>query len=176
MDIEKAFYILDHNFLILVLKQFRFGQNFIDWIKTFVKDEKSCIINGGKTTPYFSLHRGVRQDDLISAILLSCLWKFCSFRKKIQRSKELKYLILVIYILHTPITLHFSSNLKRNISKYEIVPMAACGMKSIDLTTDLIKIHSTCFSCHQKIREEANVLRTQSLLKLWKMRNLIFRR
>ena len=60
MDIEKAFYILDHNFLILVLKKFRFGQNFISWIKTFVKDEKPCIINEGKTTPYFSLHRGVR--------------------------------------------------------------------------------------------------------------------
>ena len=39
MDKEKAFDSLDHSFVISVLKQFGFGENFIDWIK------KYCYIN-----------------------------------------------------------------------------------------------------------------------------------
>ena len=54
MDIEKAFDALDHSFLIMVLKKVGFGQSFI---KTLLKDQKSCIINGGKTNTYFFLHR-----------------------------------------------------------------------------------------------------------------------
>ena len=30
---------------------------------------ESCVINGGKTTPYFKLERGTRQGDPISAYL-----------------------------------------------------------------------------------------------------------
>ena len=54
--------------------------------------------------------------------------------------------------------------------------MVVCGMNSIDLTTDLIKILCTCFSYNQKIKEEVNILRNissiQSVPKLRKMRNL----
>ena len=76
------------------------------------------------------------------------------------------------------------SRLKRNTSKYEIagigvlkgVPVVVCGMNSIDLTTDFIKILCTCFSYNQKIKEKVNILRNissiQSVPKLRKMRNL----
>ena len=33
MDIENAFYSLDHNFLISTLEKYGFGQSFILWIK-----------------------------------------------------------------------------------------------------------------------------------------------
>ena len=52
MDVEKAFDSLDHKFLILVLQKFRFGQNFISWIKTILKNQESCVINDGATTKY----------------------------------------------------------------------------------------------------------------------------
>ena len=109
MDIEKAFDILDHSFLILVLKKFGFGQNFIMWNETLLKDQKSCIINGGKTTPYFTLHMGAHQGDPISAFLftLSLETLFLSSKKN-QRFKELKYLTIAVSILHTLMTLHFS--------------------------------------------------------------------
>ena len=34
-----------------------------------MENPESCIINGGKTTPYFKLERGTRQGYLISANL-----------------------------------------------------------------------------------------------------------
>ena len=69
VDFEKAFDSLNHKFLIAVLKKYGFGEDFIDWIKILLRDQKSCVINGGHTTTYFRLERGVRQGDPISAYL-----------------------------------------------------------------------------------------------------------
>ena len=69
MDIEKAFDSLDHDFLILTLEKYGFGKSFILWVKTLLRDQDSCVINGGTTTKYFSLGRGARQGDPILAFL-----------------------------------------------------------------------------------------------------------
>ena len=69
MDIKKAFDSLDHSFLISVLKQFGFGENFIDWIKILLYKQESCVLNGGFTTKYFNLAKGARQGGPISAYL-----------------------------------------------------------------------------------------------------------
>ena len=50
IDIEKAFDSLDHSFFITALEKFGFGTNFIDWIKNFLNEQESCVINGGVTT------------------------------------------------------------------------------------------------------------------------------
>ena len=34
-----------------------------------MKNPESCVINGGKTTPYFKLERGTRQGDPILTYL-----------------------------------------------------------------------------------------------------------
>ena len=44
-----------------VLKKFGFGNDFRKWIQILMKNPESCVINGGKTTPYFTLERGTRQ-------------------------------------------------------------------------------------------------------------------
>ena len=69
VDIEKAFDSLDHHFIIATLKKFGFKSNFINWIKIFLNDQESCVLNGGVTTKYFKLERGVRQGDPMSAYL-----------------------------------------------------------------------------------------------------------
>ena len=69
MDIEKALDSLDHNFLIFTLEKYSFSKSFILWVKILLRDQESCVINGGTTTKYFSLGRGARQGDPISAIL-----------------------------------------------------------------------------------------------------------
>ena len=67
MDVEKAFDSLEHKFLISVSKKFGFGQNLILWAEIILKNQESCVINGGTTTKYFKLNRGARQGDPISA-------------------------------------------------------------------------------------------------------------
>ena len=69
MDIKKAFYSLDHAFLLSVLKKFCFGENFIYWIKVSSNDQQSFVTNAGFTTPYFNLEKVACQGVSISAYL-----------------------------------------------------------------------------------------------------------
>ena len=50
MDAEKAFDSLDDKFSISVVEKFGLGQNFISWIEIILKNQESCVINGGTTT------------------------------------------------------------------------------------------------------------------------------
>ena len=69
VDFEEDFDSLSHKFLITVLKKNCFGGDFIDWIKILLRNQESCVINGGHTTAYFSLERGARQGNPISTYL-----------------------------------------------------------------------------------------------------------
>ena len=68
-DIEKAFDSINHSFLMCMLKKFGFGNDFRKWIQILMKNPESCVINGGKTTPYFKLERGTGQGDPILTYL-----------------------------------------------------------------------------------------------------------
>ena len=63
MDIEKALDSLDHNFLIYALEKYGFGKKFILWIQILLRNQESCVLNGGTTTKYFLLERGARQGN-----------------------------------------------------------------------------------------------------------------
>ena len=76
------------------------------------------------------------------------------------------------------------SGLSPNLTKCEIagtgilkgVKVAVCGIHSIDLVLDTIKILGTHFSYNEKLKEERNfcliIANTQRVLKSWKLRNL----
>ena len=90
IDIEKVFDSVNHWFLLQILRKFRFGIDFVSWIKTILKNKKSCIINGGKTTKYFKLERGAGQGDPISAYLfMLALEIFFAFVKNNPKVKGL---------------------------------------------------------------------------------------
>ena len=73
-DIQKAFDSVEHSFIFAVLKKFGFGDDFIQWIKTFLFNASSCVMNNNFSTGYFKIGRGTRQDDPISAyIFILCL-------------------------------------------------------------------------------------------------------
>ena len=60
IDIEKAFESLDHNFLISTSQKYGFGKDFIS-VRILLRDQESCVINGGTNTNYFSLGRDALQ-------------------------------------------------------------------------------------------------------------------
>ena len=76
------------------------------------------------------------------------------------------------------------SGLKINRSKCEIagigtkkgVKMALCGMKSINLKYDFIKILGVCYSYNKEVENEKNFMnhikQIQNILKTWRMRDL----
>ena len=95
MDIKKAFDSLNHNFLISTLEKYGFGKKFILWVKILLRDQKSCVINGGTTTKYFSLERGARQGDPVSAFLfvlaLEVLFILIKSKPEIERMTIFDY-------------------------------------------------------------------------------------
>ena len=73
-DIEKAFDSVEHSFIFAVLKKFGFGDDFIQWIKTFLFDASSCVMNNNFFLGYFKIDRGTRQGDPLSSyIFILCL-------------------------------------------------------------------------------------------------------
>ena len=53
----------------MCVTKFEIGNIFRKWMQILMKNPKSCVINGGKTTSYFKLERGTRQGDPISVYL-----------------------------------------------------------------------------------------------------------
>ena len=168
-----------------VLKKYGFGENFIHIIKTLLKNQESCVINGGKTTKYFPLQRGARQGDPVSAYLfilvLEVVFRLIKSSHKINglEIKELTFLYSAYAddttffvgdldsaseIFKVFDTFSIYSRLKPNMKKCEIagigckkgVKVALCEVNSIDLAQETIKILGLHFSYNKKLRDEKN--------------------
>ena len=74
--------LFDHSFPISVLKKFGSGKNVITWIEILLKDQQSCVINGGTTTQYFNLERDACQGDPVSVYLFILVLEILLFIKK----------------------------------------------------------------------------------------------
>ena len=99
MDIEKAFDLLNHIFVISVFKKFGFGNNFISWIETLILKQESCTINGGNTTQYFHLKSGACQGELISVYIFIFALEALSFL--VRNNKDIKGLDIFDHFLYT---------------------------------------------------------------------------
>lgn len=69
LDFRKAFDSVRWEFIFKAFKEFGFGQNFIDGLKTIFKDIQSCTTNAGFTLRYFSPKQGVRQGCCVAPYL-----------------------------------------------------------------------------------------------------------
>ena len=183
IDIEKAFESLDYEFLILTLEKYGFGKSFNLWVKVLLRDQESCVINGGTTAKYFSLGRGARQGDSVQAFLfilaLEILFTLIKWKREIEektifyynylysayandRTFFLKDIISVKHMFDTFLFSVYFSGLKPNLTKSEIsgigvlkgVQLAVCGMRYIDLNIDTLKTLGTHFPYNEKLEEE----------------------
>ena len=205
MDIEKAFDSLNHDFLLFVLKKFGFGENFMHWIKVLLNKQQSCVINAGFTTHCFNLEKGARQGDPISAYLfilaLEVLFELIKNNDDIRgitifnhtflytafaddSTFFLNDLLSVKNLVDTFKVFSLFSGLNANFSKCEIAGLgslkgvleAVCGLKSINLTTNTIKILGVHFSYSNTLKVQSNFLDTvksiQQALRFWNRRIL----
>ena len=205
IDFEKAFDSLNHTFLIETLIKIGFPSYFIEWIKILLKDQESCVMNGGLTTPYFKLERGARQGDPISAYLfiiaLEVLFLMIKHNNSIKPLNILNHNFLYsayaddasffvrdidsIKQLVSTIKLFYKySDLRPNYDKCEIAGCgrtkgalgALCGMNTVDLTSDSMKILGIHFSYNKELKIERNFIGTvrkiEKLLGVWRQRSL----
>ena len=187
IDIEKAFDSVNHCFLLQILRKFGFGIDFVSWIKTILKNQESCIINGGKTTKYFKLERGARQGDPISAYLfilvLEIFFIFVKNNPKVKGLNMFKHEFLytayaddttfflkdrnsIIELMNELNIFSNISGLKPNKTKCEIagigvlngVQVALCGMKCVNLNNKSVKILGVDFSYNKNLEQDKNFL------------------
>ena len=59
IEIQEAFDSVNNQFLTLALKRHGFSKTFIKRVKTLLNNQDWCIINGGFTTKYFKLDKGI---------------------------------------------------------------------------------------------------------------------
>jgi len=189
MDIEKAFDSVDHPFLIAALDSMNIAPEFIDWIKVLLKDQESCVFNGGVSTGYFPLSRGSRQGDPISAYLFIIVMEI--FFTMVRDNENVigleilvfRYLLTVyaddatfiiknessaIEIFNTFDIFSEFSGLNANKSKCEIagidvkngVQTALLEIKNVKLNEDFIIILGVNFSLNDVIYKEKNFIET----------------
>ena len=205
MDVEKAFDSMDHEFLLDALKVYGFGENFIKWIRIILTKQESCVMNGGNSTGYFNLGRGARQGDPISAYLFILVIEvFFQMIRKSRSIKGVNIcghvFNIVAYADDTTVFCRdlrsvqlvreafdkFSkySGLKLNSTKTEVcgigvkrgVEIALCGMKSVNLLTESVKVLGVHFSYNEELRIEKNFIsvikKIEKVLAVWRMRAL----
>ena len=205
IDFQKAFDSLNHNFIIESCMKFGIPENMINWIKILLKNQESCVINGGTTTKYFTLERGARQGDPIAAYLFIIALEMLFIM--IKNNDDIKPLSIcestflytayaddATFFLHDESSVKalfatikmFSnfSDLRPNLDKCEIagigvlkgVNWALCGLKSIDLTQQTMKILGIHFSYNTNLRDEIffteTIKKIEILLRIWCQRGL----
>ena len=69
LDFRKAFDTIKWKYLFSTLRLFNFGPDIQRWIEVIYHNVSSCVLNNGHASPFFQLHRGVRQGCPLSGLL-----------------------------------------------------------------------------------------------------------
>ena len=88
VDFEKAFDTLEWSFISKTLGAFNFGPNFRKWFSVLYNNIQSSVLNGGYTTNYFQISRGVRQGCPLSPSLFILAVELLAL--KIRQSPQCK--------------------------------------------------------------------------------------
>ena len=92
LDFRAAFDCIEHDFLFKTLKEFGFGERFINWINVLYFRAESQVMNNGYTTPSFRIERSAKQGDPISPFCFILCLEVLS--RAIRRNPKIQGVIL----------------------------------------------------------------------------------
>ena len=201
IDFEKAFDSVAHSFVQEVLSFFGFGPSFRKWVDILYNNALSCVFNGGKSTGYFKIEKGVRQGDPLSPYLfILCIEILAhSIRKDTQvlglpfGEKEVKQVLyadditLFVQDIVSIRRLEFIfecfrqvSGLKINMDKTKVLLLGCSHDSNYDFPfgqkVDVLKILGVFFTLDVDVKEKLNykeiLSKIKKLLTWWKQRDL----
>ena len=177
------------------------ASDFIQWVRTLLKDQQSCVMNNDTTIGYFNLNRGTRQGDPLFALAIEIL--FIMIRENVDikglnlfgtevkltacaddTTVFLTNLSSLKVLLQTFEKSERVSSLKLNLDQSEIcgigvkkgVQMAFCGCKIVNLNISTIKILGVHFKYDEQLAKNMNFVETvnqvEKILRIWSWRSL----
>ncbi|GFR80583.1 retrovirus-related Pol polyprotein from type-1 retrotransposable element R2 [Elysia marginata] len=88
LDYQKAFETVNKECIMAALKQFNFGPNFIQFIKTMLTNTHSAVTFAGWVSEWFPSQRGMRQGCCVSPLLFVLVVELLA--RKIREDDEIK--------------------------------------------------------------------------------------
>ena len=88
LDFEKAFDLVEWNYIQKCLEATNFGLHLRQWVYVFYHNISSCVLNNGHPSEPFLLERGVRQGCSLSGMLFVIAIEVLA--QNIRRSKMIK--------------------------------------------------------------------------------------
>lgn len=201
VDFEKAFDCISHKLLFKALEQFGFGKVLCSWVKTLYTNVSSCVMNGGHSTGYFGINRGVRQGDPLSpylfVIVIELLARYIRKDESIKGvgfgNKEIKQVLyaddITLFLKDMDsinkvkkVFKNFEklSGLKINMDKTNFMWLGEesdrPGLPFFGHRVQHIKILGVYFARHSKIKDDLNykeiLSKIKRLIGWWKQRDL----
>ena len=72
IDYSKAFDTVSPSAIVKAMNTLGFKKNFLEWVKIFLQDRKSCVKNNNNISEFFKMERGVRQGCPLAPLLFLC--------------------------------------------------------------------------------------------------------